>query len=294
MGQPWINRPRVTSVFEREIARVSRSSWWSLADARSRPQDETRGVKTTYSVNWCTGEGAAVAGLLEVTPDALVFTPADGGAVAEISLAGIAGVRRYSSTVQLERQSAEPIRIESAAASVVGTRLAAVIERAERLRSLCAEHDRIDQELGRLRVAVARLPELGDAREHEVSLLATDLMRRIVHHAHVEEEDLFCAVERPLGCGPLVDALVFDHQAIEDEARELVRIDPGDRARFACVFNRLDALVTTHIAKEEAIVFPLLESSAISRSSSVAPSSRGQYRLDGVPSAVAAAPTRLG
>jgi hemerythrin superfamily protein len=97
-------------------------------------------------------------------------------------------------------------------------------------------------------------------REHEVRLLATDLMRRVLDHAQVEERELYPSVRRMLGCGPLVDAMLFDHRAIEGEVRNLIRVDAGDLELLACVFHRLDALVTTHVAKEESIVFPLLES----------------------------------
>jgi len=109
-------------------------------------------------------------------------------------------------------------------------------------------------------VSVDALPDLTDAVQHEVGLLATDLMRRIVHHAHVEEQELYPVLEKMLGCGHLVEAMLFDHRVIEGGACDLVRIDPGDRARLACVLHRLDALLTTHVAKEETIVFPLLES----------------------------------
>jgi hemerythrin-like domain-containing protein len=214
---------------------------------------------TTYSVNWRAGKKDPMSGLLEVTPDAAVFTPADGSSAEKVAFAEIKAVRRHSSTVELERQGGDPIRIESIAAGLLDTQLEGAIDLAETVNTLHAEHDRIGEELAGLRVIVASLADLPDAREREVRLLATDLLRRIVHHAGVEERDLYPEVQRLLGCGPLVEAMVFEHRAVEGEACELVRIDADDRARFACVFNRLDALVTTHIAKEESIVFPLLE-----------------------------------
>lgn len=214
---------------------------------------------TTYTVNWRAGEEAPAAGVLQVTPDAIVFTPADGGAVEAVPFADIPAVRRYSSTVELERLHADPVRIESVAAGILGECLEEAFELAETVRSLRAEHDRIDEELAELRVAVDCLAELDDVRMHETGLLAADLMRRIVHHAHVEEQKLYPAVERVLGCRPLAGAMVFDHRAVEGEACDLVRLEAADRERFARVFHRLDALVTTHVAKEEAIVFPLLE-----------------------------------
>jgi hemerythrin-like domain-containing protein len=216
-------------------------------------------MTTTYSVNWRSGDDAGTTGTLEVTPAAVVLTAAD-GVVAEVPLADIPAVRRWSSAVELDRRDADSIWIESAAAGALGARLEAAVELADTLRSLRSEHERIDRELAELRVAVGCLTDLTGAREHEVALLTTDLMRFIVEHAHVEERDLYPAVERTLGCGPLVEAMIFDHRAIEGEARELVRIDPDDCERLARVFHRLDALVTTHVAKEEAIVFPLLES----------------------------------
>jgi hemerythrin-like domain-containing protein len=217
-------------------------------------------MTTTYSVHWRPGKGAAVAGLLEVAADAIVFTPADGGVAAEVPLADVPAVHRNASVVELERRTGAPIWIDSITAGVLGECLEAAVELAEVLRALREEHDRIDAEVGELRTVIDALPRLTDRREREVGLLATDLMRRIVHHAHVEEQELYPAVEQMLGCRPLVEAMLFDHRAIEGEARDLVRIDPGDRARLACVFHRLDALLTTHVAKEEAIVFPLLES----------------------------------
>lgn len=217
-------------------------------------------MTTTYSVHWRTGKDPEVAGLLEVTPDAIVFTPAGGGLAAEVPLVDVPAVRRYSSTVELERQGEEPIWIHSAAAGVLAPRLEAAVELAEILRTLRAEHDRIAEELGELRTAVDALPELTEARVHEVGLLATDLMRRVVRHAQVEERELYPAIGGLLGFGPLVEAMLFDHRTVEGEACQLVRLDPCDCARYACVFHRLDALVTTHIAKEEAVAFPLLES----------------------------------
>lgn len=214
---------------------------------------------TTYSVNWRAGAEAPTAGVLEVTPDAVVFTPVDGGEVEEVPFADIPSVRRHASTVELERLHADPIRIESVTAGILGERLEAAFALAETMQALRAEHDRIGEELGELRVAVGCLAELDEARVREIRLLAADLTRRIVSHAHVEEQELYPAVERLLGCGPLVEAMLFDHRAIEGEACDLVRVEAGDRARFARVFHRVDALVTTHVAKEEAFVFPLLE-----------------------------------
>lgn len=214
---------------------------------------------TTYSVNWRTGEDAAVDGRLEVTSDAVVLRTAEGVA-ATVPLTEIPAVRRWSSTVELQRSDGAPIWIESSAAGALGARLEAAVELAETLRSLRAEHDRIDRELAELRIAVGCLMDLTDVREHEVGLLATDLMRRIVDHSRLEERELYPVVRRMLGCDPLVDAMLFDHRAIEGEVRELIHSDPGDRERLACAFHRLDALVTTHVAKEESIVFPLLES----------------------------------
>ena len=219
-------------------------------------------MNTTYSVSWKTGTEGAVAGLLEITPDGVHFAPANGGAESEVPFADVPAVRRHSSTVVLERQSGDPIRIDSVAAALFGPRLEAAVAIAETLCSLRAEHDRVDEELGALRVAVRSLAELGDARGREVVLLATDLMRRVVRHAQVEERDLYPAVVRLLGGEPLVEAMVFDHRAVEGEVCELIRIDPDDRRRLTCQFDRLDALLTTHIAKEEAIVFPMLERAA--------------------------------
>ncbi|MDE3190346.1 MAG: hemerythrin domain-containing protein [Acidobacteriota bacterium] len=214
---------------------------------------------TTYSVNWRSGEEAPTAGMLEVTPDAVVFTPADGGAVEEVPFADIPAVRRRSSTVELERLHAEPIRIESVTAGMLGECLESAFGLAETIHALRADHDRIGEALGELRVAVESIAELDDARAHEIGLLAADLMRRVVSHAHVEERELYPVVERLLGCRPLVETMLFDHRAIEGEACGLVRVEAGDRARFARAFHRLDALVTTHVAKEEAVVLPLLD-----------------------------------
>lgn len=214
----------------------------------------------TYSVSWRTGEGAATAGLLELTQDAVVLTTADGVLVEEVPFADISAVRRWSATVELERRTGDPIWIESVAAGVFGAHLEASVESAKTLGGLRAEHDRIDDELAELRVAVGCLADIADGREHEIALLATDLMRRIVEHAHIEERDLYPAIEQLRGGPPLVAAMVFDHRAIEGEIRDLIRIDSGDREQLACLFHRLDALLTTHIAKEETVVFPLLES----------------------------------
>lgn len=216
-------------------------------------------MKTTYTVNWHTREDAAAAGLLEVTPDAVVFTPADGSAAVEVPFSNVPAVRRFASTVEIDRRGEGPIWVESAVAGALASRLEAVVELAATVRTLRAQHDRIDEELRELRFAVGCLADISDASEHEIRLLAIDVMRRIVRHAQREERDLYPAVRQLLGGDSLVEAMVFDHRAIEGEARDLVRVDPDDRVRLACVFDRLDALVTTHIAKEEAILFPLLE-----------------------------------
>ena len=217
-------------------------------------------MATKYSVNWQAGNGSAVPGVLEITPDALLFTPADAGVVAEVPFSEVPTVRRRASIVELERRSGDRIRIESVAAGHLGATLEGLMDVAETLCSLRAEHDRIAEELGELRTAVDALPDLTDVCEHEVRLFTIDLMRRVVHHARTEERELYPAVARLLGCGPLVEAMLVDHRAMEGEARDLVRVEPGDRACLACAFHRIDALLTAHIAKEEAIVFPLLES----------------------------------
>jgi hemerythrin superfamily protein len=217
-------------------------------------------MTTTYSVNWRVGDDKAVPGLLEITPDAVHFTPAAGGPVAEVPFAEVPAVHRLSSTVELERRSGDRVRIASAAAGILGAELEALMDLAEKLRSLRAEHDHIDEELDALRTVVDALAGLTEAREQEVRLLIADLMRRVVHHARIEERELYPTVRRRLGCSPLVEAMLFDHRAIQGHACELVRVEPGDCTRLTCAFHRLDALLTAHIAKEEAIVFPLLES----------------------------------
>jgi hemerythrin-like domain-containing protein len=216
-------------------------------------------MKTTYSASWQEDGGAAVPGRLEVTPEAVAFTPAGGEEPQEVRLADVSVVRRRPSAVELERRSGDPIRIESVAASVFGAGIEAIVARAETLHGLRAEHGSFEEELRELRAAVQVLPELTDVRCHEFGLVATDLMRRIVRHAHVEELEVYPAVERLPGGGPLVDAMLFDHRAIEEEACELARVDRDDRACLMREFHRLDALVTTHMAKEETIVFPLLD-----------------------------------
>lgn len=213
-------------------------------------------MTTTYAVRWRTG-GDSAFGVLEITADAVVFTASD-GAVADVPLADIPAVHRSSSTVELERRSGDAIRVESAAAGIIGVRLEAALELAATLRSLVAEHERVRRELADLRLAVGCLADLTDSREREVAFLATDLTRRIVDHCRREEQRLYPVVAASSGCAPLVELMIFDHGAIEDEAHELACVDAGDSVQLARVFHRLDALLTAHVAKEEAIVFPLL------------------------------------
>src|ERR1700740_1294199 len=107
-------------------------------------------MKTTYSANWQVGDEEAVAGSLEVRPDAVVFTPTRGGDVAEGPFEDIPAVHRRASTVEIERRIGTPIRIESAGACVLGPSLKTAVEVAETLHSLRSEHDRIERELGEL------------------------------------------------------------------------------------------------------------------------------------------------
>jgi hypothetical protein len=216
-------------------------------------------MKTTYSASWQEDGGAAVPGRLEVTPRAVAFTPAGGEEPYEVRLADVSVVRRQPSAVELELRAGDPVRIESVAASVFGAGIETMVARVETLHALRAEHGSFEEELRELRAAVQILPELTDVRCHEFGLVATDLMRRIVRHAHVEELEVYPVLERLPGGDPLVEAMLLDHRAIEEEACELVRIDRDDRACLMRAFHRLDALVTTHMAKEETIVFPLLD-----------------------------------
>ncbi|MCW3020596.1 MAG: hypothetical protein JWN10_2904 [Solirubrobacterales bacterium] len=216
-------------------------------------------MRTTYAASWQEDGGAAIPGRLEVTPEAVAFTPAGGEEPDEVRLADVSVVRRQPSVVELERRNGDPIRIESVAASLLGAAIETVVTHAETLHGLRAEHVSLEEELRELRAAVQVLPELTDVRCHEFGLVAIDLMRRIVRHARVEELELYPAVERLHGGGPLVEAMLFDHRAIDEEACELARVDRADRVGLMREFHRLDALVTTHIAKEETIVFPLLD-----------------------------------
>ena len=217
-------------------------------------------MKTTYSASWQEDGGAAVSGRLELTPRAIAFTPAGHEEPHEVRLADVSVVRRQPSAVELELRTGDPIRIESVAARVFGADIETMAARVETLRALRAEHGSLEEELRELRAAVQILPELTDVRCHEFALVTIDLMRRILHHARVEELEIYPAVERLHGGGPLIEAMLLDHRAIEEEACEFARIDRDDRACLTREFHRLDALVTTHMTKEETIVFPLLDS----------------------------------
>lgn len=216
-------------------------------------------MNTTYLVNWQAGDEPPLEGRLEVTQEAVAFAPQGGGDRAEVPFSCITAVRRCGSVVEIDRRSGAQVLVESIAAEALGSRLEAAFGRSELLRSLRAEHDRIAAELGRLRAAIERPSGSGDAYASDVDALAT-LVRHIARHVRAEERELYPAVDRLLGCRPLVEAMRFDHRAIEGELHELGRADTAEHGRLGAVFQRLDALLTTHIAKEEAIVFPLLES----------------------------------
>lgn len=225
----------------------------------ARAERRIEAMKTTYSVSWQEDGRAAIPGRLELTPRAVAFTPAGREKPYEVRLADVSVVRQQPSAVELELRTGDPIRIESVAARVFGAGIETMVARVETLHALRAEHGRFEEELRELRAAVQILPGLTDVRCHELALVAIDLMRRIVHHARVEELEVYPVVEGLHGGGPLTEAMLLDHRAIEEEARELARTERDDRACLMREFHRLDALVTTHMTKEETIVFPLLD-----------------------------------
>ena len=197
---------------------------------------------TTYWTRWQDGSQDAREGFLEFGAGAIVFRPNGFTNVVEVRYDDLVAVHRTASVVELERRSGGPIRIECVAAPVLAPALEHAVELADRVRSLHEEHTQIAEELAQLRKAI-------DA--HRLAELAA----RLRAHADAEERELFPALALRLGSGPLLEAMRLDHRAIENELRSFPR---GDDELQLRELDRLDALVTAHMAKEEEILFPLV------------------------------------
>lgn len=135
--------------------------------------------------------------------------------------------------------------------------------------ALLAEHRSLlagIQELGRVAdESVAASPEAiaaGIAESHRF------LLERLIPHAAAEDDVLYPAVDRALGAPGATLTMSLDHRAVERYARELGRLaaeSPQRRsAAWAASVRRvlygLHAVLELHMAKEEEVYFPVLDS----------------------------------
>lgn len=114
------------------------------------------------------------------------------------------------------------------------------------------EHDAFLVQLDGLRAEVARGGDVRGAIER-IRALAAPLLR----HAQNEEVLLFPDLVAQLGGGEggPVRVLREEHVIIHGQVDQLAG-DPA-RAEFDRIFTAFDAILREHIAKEEAVLFPL-------------------------------------
>jgi len=108
----------------------------------------------------------------------------------------------------------------------------------------------------------------GGRRAPVVNLLRFFLADEVLPHAHAEERTLYRAARRDPAVGPLVQALLNEHELLKSMAARLA--EPAQPTAIAAQAEAIAALFASHVAKEDAELLPALERSGTDLSSLLA------------------------
>jgi hypothetical protein len=124
-------------------------------------------------------------------------------------------------------------------------------------------HREIDAHVAELRALAARLPELTEPeRDKARSRLLLYLRERLDPHTKLDERLLYPAVAERLGDPLVAVSMNYDHLAIRHWISKLAAADIADTDRLQQLLYGLDALIRTHIWKENELFLATLESRA--------------------------------
>ncbi|MGH3282325.1 MAG: hemerythrin domain-containing protein, partial [Trebonia sp.] len=127
-----------------------------------------------------------------------------------------------------------------------------------------------------------RHAELQEVLEHWANVLATaagngrlvrNLLRffltdEVLPHARAEERTLYRAARRDPATGPLVQALVGEHEVLKSMTARLS--EPARPAAIAAQAVAIVALFASHVAKEDTLLLPAIERSGVDLASLLA------------------------
>jgi hypothetical protein len=124
-------------------------------------------------------------------------------------------------------------------------------------------HREIGVQVGELRDLARRLPELTERqRSKERSRIVRYLRERVDPHTELDERLLYPAVAVRLGDALFAVSMTYDHLAIRHWISKLAAADVTDTARLQQLLYGLDALIRTHMWKENELFLAALESPA--------------------------------
>jgi iron-sulfur cluster repair protein YtfE (RIC family) len=125
------------------------------------------------------------------------------------------------------------------------------------------EHFAIRAHLTDLRELASVFPELDERAAHGRAGAVLDFLNNeLLPHAAVEEASLYPAIDRLVGAGA-TQTMTLDHQAIASIIAQLGvaangDVEPGARVEAQRLLFVLEALLTTHLWKEDTAYVPLL------------------------------------
>lgn len=93
------------------------------------------------------------------------------------------------------------------------------------------------------------------------NLLRFFLADEVIPHTRAEERTLYRAASRDPGTGPLIQALIDEHELLKSMAARLS--EPARPAATAAQAAAIAALFANHVAKEDTLLLPALERSGV-------------------------------
>jgi iron-sulfur cluster repair protein YtfE (RIC family) len=124
---------------------------------------------------------------------------------------------------------------------------------------LQGEHEQILRDAEWMRLQAARVPSLSLEERQALVTEALERLRRIGIHTAAEESIFYPVLARLLGTAKIGEALAADHRYVHARMQYLAETDPASTAALQAILYGLQAVITTHIEKEDEILLPLVE-----------------------------------
>ena len=122
-----------------------------------------------------------------------------------------------------------------------------------------AEHEQIVRDAEWMRRMAGRLPSMQLDERRTVIDETLERLRRIGIHAADEESAFYPVLARLLGTPRIGEAMTADHRYVHARMQYLAETDQASTAALQAILYGLHAVITTHIAKEDEILAPLVE-----------------------------------